>query len=72
MLYSVDNGLKQRGKDMSMYYCFNCANHKDDDWDFCHEHPYKPSETVCPDCADELKEEMRECWLEDHQELDFE
>jgi hypothetical protein len=68
MLDSVNNGLKQRGKDMGMYYCFQCDNHIDNDYHPCEEHPYNVGEMVCPDCAVELEEEMRECYLEDHQE----
>jgi hypothetical protein len=53
---------------MGMYYCHQCDNHKDNDYEPCEAHSYSVGEMVCPDCAVELEEEMRECYLEDYQE----
>ena len=41
---------------MGMYYCFQCDNHKDNDYHHCEEHPYSVGEMVCPNCAVELEE----------------
>lgn len=54
---------------MGMYYCFQCDNHKDNDHEHCEPHPYdKKAQFVCPQCADELRGEAKECLLEDQQE----
>lgn len=56
---------------MAIYYCHNCDNLLDGDYDTPVEHPW-PShkdELVCEHCAAELEEEMIECIKEDRRDL---
>jgi len=42
---------------MSIYYCFECDEQKDNDHEFCHEHPLT-GELVCEECIVKLSYAM--------------
>jgi len=42
---------------MSIYYCIQCGEPKDDDWDPANECPWDGCENLCGSCAAELEEQ---------------
>ena len=42
---------------MSIYYCAICGFYKNDDYDPCNEYPNHPTECICPECAETLKDD---------------
>ena len=46
---------------MSAYYCIECDEHKDDDFEKCHPHPASYAHCMCTGCAIREKIICGEC-----------
>jgi len=55
---------------VACFYCHECGNMKDGDYDMPEEHPWKAGDLVCEECFQVLEYEAKMCAEEDAHEDD--